>query len=132
MGVPVSVSMILGLIFSVLVFDLYAMISIATLFYSSLDSYLLVAIPLFMLAGIAMSFGGVARRIFDFSESILGFLPGSLGAVNIAASMIFGGNQRNEKPELSAEICYGPYYCFFNHGGNYPPKHSTDYICNHC
>ncbi len=91
MGVPVSVSMMLGLILSVLVFDMYAMISIATLFYSSLDSYLLVAIPLFMLAGIAMSFGGVARRIFDFSESILGFLPGSLGAVNITASMIFGG-----------------------------------------
>jgi len=91
MGVPVSVSMILGLILSVLVFDMYAMISIATLFYSSLDSYLLVAIPLFMLAGIAMSYGGVARRIFDFSESILGFLPGSLGAVNIMASMIFGG-----------------------------------------
>ena len=91
MGVPVSVSMILGLILSVLFFDMYAMISIATLFYSSLDSYLLVAIPLFMLAGIAMSFGGVARRIFDFSESVLGFLPGSLGAVNIMASMIFGG-----------------------------------------
>jgi len=91
MGVPVSVSMIFGLILSVLVFDMYAMISIATLFYSSLDSYLLVAIPLFMLAGITMSFGGVARRIFDFSESILGFLPGSLGAVNIMASMIFGG-----------------------------------------
>jgi tripartite ATP-independent transporter DctM subunit len=91
MGVPVSVSMILGLILSVLFFDMYAMISIATLFYSSLDSYLLAAIPLFMLAGIAMSFGGVARRIFDFSESILGFLPGSLGAVNIMASMIFGG-----------------------------------------
>jgi len=90
-GTPVSVSMILSLILSILVFDMYAMISIATLFYSSLDSYLLVAIPLFMLAGIAMSFGGVARRIFDFSESVLGFLPGSLGAVNIMASMIFGG-----------------------------------------
>jgi len=91
MGTPVSVSMIISLILSILVFDMYAMISIGTLFYSSLDSYLLVAIPLFMLAGIAMSFGGVARRIFDFSESILGFLPGSLGAVNIMASMIFGG-----------------------------------------
>lgn len=91
LGVPVSVSMILGLIISVLFFDLYAMVSMATLFYSALDSYLLVAIPLFMLAGIAMSFGGVARRIFDFSESILGFFPGSLGAVNIMASMIFGG-----------------------------------------
>ena len=89
--VPVSVSLILGVIVSVLVFDVYPLISIATLFYNSLDSYLLVAIPLFMLAGIAMSYGGVARRIFDFSESLLCFLPGSLGAVNITASMLFGG-----------------------------------------
>jgi len=91
LGIPVSVSMMISIVLSVLFLDLYAVISLATLFYSALDSYLLVAIPLFMLAGIAMSFGGVARRIFDFSESVLGFLPGSLGAVNIMASMIFGG-----------------------------------------
>ncbi|HLF32937.1 MAG TPA: TRAP transporter large permease [Cyclobacteriaceae bacterium] len=91
LGVPVSVSMVLGLIFSLLVFDVYPLASIITLFYSSLDSYLLVAIPLFMLAGISMSYGGIARRLFDFSESILSFLPGSLGAVIIMANMIFGG-----------------------------------------
>ncbi len=90
-GVPISVSLMLGLITSLLVFDMYPLISVVTLFYNSLDSYLLVAIPLFMLAGISMSYGGVARRIFDFSESILSYLPGSLGAVNILASMIFGG-----------------------------------------
>ncbi len=89
--VPVSVSLILGLVFSLLVFDVYPLISIATLFYNSLDSYLLVAIPLFMLAGFAMSYGGVAKRIFNFSEALLSFLPGSMGAVNIAASMLFGG-----------------------------------------
>ncbi|MFC2124036.1 TRAP transporter large permease [Bacteroidota bacterium] len=91
LGAPVSVSLILGLITSLLVFDVYPMMSVVTLFYNSLDSYLLVAIPLFMLAGIAMSFGGIARRIFDFSESVLSYLPGSLGSVNIMASMIFGG-----------------------------------------
>lgn len=90
-GVPVSVSLILGLAIALVIFDVYPLMSIATLFYNSLDSYLLVAIPLFMLAGIAMSHGGVARRIFDFSESLLSFLPGSLGSVNIMASMIFGG-----------------------------------------
>jgi len=89
--VPVSVSLMLSLVVSVLVFDVYPLMSVITLFYHSLDSYLLVAIPLFMLAGIAMSYGGVARRIFDFSEALLSFLPGSLGAVNIMASMIFGG-----------------------------------------
>jgi tripartite ATP-independent transporter DctM subunit len=91
MGVPVSVSLMLGLITSLLVYDIYPLMSVVTLFYNSLDSYLLVAIPLFMLAGISMSYGGVARRIFDFSESILSYLPGSLGAVNIMASMLFGG-----------------------------------------
>lgn len=91
LGVPISVSLMLGLITSLLVFDMYPLISVITLFYNSLDSYLLVAIPLFMLAGISMSYGGVARRIFDFSESLLSYLPGSLGAVNIMASMIFGG-----------------------------------------
>ena len=91
LGVPISVSLMLGLVTSLLVFDMYPLISVVTLFYNSLDSYLLVAIPLFMLAGISMSYGGVARRIFDFSESLLSYLPGSLGAVNILASMIFGG-----------------------------------------
>jgi tripartite ATP-independent transporter DctM subunit len=90
-GVPISVSLMLGLVTSLVVFDVYPLMSVVTLFYNSLDSYLLVAIPLFMLAGIAMSHGGVAKRIFDFSESLLSYLPGSLGSVNIMASMIFGG-----------------------------------------
>jgi tripartite ATP-independent transporter DctM subunit len=90
-GVPISVSLILGLIISISVFDVYPLITISTLFYNSLDSYLLVAIPLFMLAGISMSYGGVARRIYTFSEAILGSLPGSLGSVSIMSSMIFGG-----------------------------------------
>jgi tripartite ATP-independent transporter DctM subunit len=61
-----------------------------------------------MLAGIAMSHGGIARRIFDFSESLLSFLPGSLGSVNIMASMIFGGMSGSSVADVaglgSAEI----------------------------
>jgi tripartite ATP-independent transporter DctM subunit len=122
MGVPVSVSMIFGLIISVLVFDMYAAISLATLFYSALDSYLLVAIPLFMLAGIAMSFGGVARRIFDFSESILGFLPGSLGAVNVMASMIFGGLSGSSVADVAG---LGTVAISEMKSRNYPVKYAT-------
>ncbi len=107
-GVPVSVSLILGLFIALTVFDVYPLMTIATLFYNALDSYLLVAIPLFMLAGIAMSHGGIARRIFDFSESLLSFLPGSLGSVNIMASMIFGGMSGSSVADVaglgSAEI----------------------------
>ena len=104
-GVPISVSLILGLILSVLVYGSYPLMSVVTLFYSSLDSYLLVAIPLFMLAGIAMSYGGVSKRIFDFSEAVLGFLPGSLGAVNIMASMIFGGMSGSSVADVTGLGC---------------------------
>lgn len=88
---PVSVSLILGIVIAIAVFDLYPLMTVATLFYGALDSYLLVAIPLFMLAGAAMSHGGVAHRIFNFSESLLGFLPGSLGSVNVLGSVLFSG-----------------------------------------
>lgn len=91
LNTPVSVSLILGIVVSVVIFDVYPLMSMATLFYSALDSYLLVAIPLFMLAGAAMSHGGVAHRIFNFSESVLGFLPGSLGSVNVMGSVLFSG-----------------------------------------
>ena len=90
-GVPISASLILGIVVSLFVFDIYPFMSVATLFYNSLDSYILVAIPLFMFAGITMSYGGLARRVFDFAEALIGFLPGSLGAVTVTASMIFGG-----------------------------------------
>ena len=88
---PVSVSLMLGVVIAVVAFDVYPLMSIATLFYSALDSYLLVAIPLFMLAGAAMSHGGIAHRIFNFSESLLGFMPGSLGSVNVMGSLLFSG-----------------------------------------
>ena len=91
LNTPVSVSLILAVIIAIAVLDVYPMISMATLFYSALDSYMLVAIPLFMLAGAAMSYGGIAHRIFNFSESLLGFLPGSLGSVNIMGSVVFSG-----------------------------------------
>ena len=55
------------------------------------DSFLLTAIPFFILAGILMRKGGITQRIIDFSLLLLGPVRGSLGHVNILASMIFGG-----------------------------------------
>lgn len=121
-GVPISVSLMLGLVFSVLVFDAYPLVSIATLFYSSLDSYLLVAIPLFMLAGISMSYGGISRRIFDFSESFVGFLPGSVGSVSIMASMIFGGLSGSS---VAAVAGLGPVEIKEMVSRKYPLKYAT-------
>ena len=59
--------------------------------YAGANSWLLLAIPFFMLAGQIMEKGGVTRRLVAFADSIVGFLPGGLSAVNIVVSMFFGG-----------------------------------------
>ena len=54
-------------------------------------SFILLAVPLFILVGNLMARGTVGRNLIDFTTSIVGWMPGGLGAVNIVGSMIFGG-----------------------------------------
>jgi tripartite ATP-independent transporter DctM subunit len=58
---------------------------------SGIDSFPLLAIPLFVLAGNLMNVGGIAERIFDFAVALVGHLRGGLAQVNIFASLIFAG-----------------------------------------
>ena len=56
-----------------------------------IDSFPLLAVPCFVLAGIAMNAGGVSVRIYDFARALVGHLPGGLGHVNVMGSVIFSG-----------------------------------------
>ncbi|HPU61754.1 MAG TPA: TRAP transporter large permease [Bacillota bacterium] len=58
---------------------------------SAFESFPLMAIPLFMLAGQLMNSGGITNRIFKFANYLVGHIPGGLGHVNVVASMIFAG-----------------------------------------
>ena len=58
---------------------------------STFDSFTLLAIPLFMLAGHIMNSGGVTNRLFGFAKTLVGHIPGGLGQVNVVASLIFAG-----------------------------------------
>jgi tripartite ATP-independent transporter DctM subunit len=58
---------------------------------SGLDSFPLLAIPLFVLAGSIMNRAGLAARIFAFALSLFGHVRGSLAHVNVAASIVFAG-----------------------------------------
>lgn len=55
-----------------------------------IDSFSLVAIPFFVLAGQLMNRGGIARRLIAFANALVGRLPGGLAYVNIVAAMLFG------------------------------------------
>ncbi len=57
---------------------------------SGLDSFALLAIPFFILAGNIMNQGGIALRLIEFAKVLGGRLPGSLAHVNVLANMMFG------------------------------------------
>ena len=64
---------------------------IAQKFYTGIDSFTLLCIPGFMLAGALMNGGGITKRILNFCNAFLGHYTGSLALVNIVASMVFAG-----------------------------------------
>lgn len=56
-----------------------------------LNNFLLLSVPLFLYAGKIMNTGKITNRIFDFCKSLVGWLHGGLGHVNILASVVFAG-----------------------------------------
>lgn len=73
---------------------LYLNIPLATLFQrmvSGIQSFSLLAIPFFILAGEIMGQGGISRRLITLANAFVGWMRGGLAQVNILASMFFGG-----------------------------------------
>ena len=58
---------------------------------SGVSSYTMLAIPFFIVVGELMNSSGITRRIFNFSNAVVGHITGGLGLVNVLASMIFAG-----------------------------------------
>ncbi|PWG61528.1 TRAP transporter large permease [Spiribacter halobius] len=99
-GIPLAISLGLATILTLVLFDLPLSL-IAQRMYSSMNSFLLVAVPLFILAGSVMGRGGVSDRIFFAANSVVGRWRGGLGQVNIIASMIFGGISGSSVADVS-------------------------------
>ncbi len=55
-----------------------------------LNSFALLAIPLFILSGVIMGQGGIARRLIDFAKCLIGMVPGGLAFVNVVSCTLFG------------------------------------------
>ncbi|MBN2860051.1 MAG: TRAP transporter large permease [Sphaerochaetaceae bacterium] len=90
-GAPVFVSIGLASIATILIHNPVPLISIPQLMFSGIESYVLVAIPLFVLSGVLMESTGVAKRLIDFAKAGVGWARGGLGGSNVVASFIFGG-----------------------------------------
>lgn len=91
-GVPISYSIGISAALTMLlsIDSLATFTTVAQRMATGLDSFALLAIPFFILAGQLMNRGGIAKRLIDFAKVILGRLPGGLAFVNILAAMFFG------------------------------------------
>jgi tripartite ATP-independent transporter DctM subunit len=69
---------------------------------ASLDSFPLMTIPFFVLAGHIMADGGIARRIVDFASILVGRMRGGLAMINIVASMFFGGTTGSSVADVAS------------------------------
>lgn len=90
-GVPMSFSMLTGSVWFMLTSGMPQTLMTQRLIMAVGDSFSMLAIPFFMLAGTIMNAGGVAARIFDFCNTLVGHIPGGLGHVNVFCSVIFAG-----------------------------------------
>lgn len=92
LGVPIAFSIGISAMLTMLVSipSIPAFTTVAQRMATGLDSFALLAIPFFILAGQLMNRGGIAAKLIDFAKVLVGRLPGGLAYVNIIASMLFG------------------------------------------
>lgn len=89
-GVPVAVSLGLASLFFIVMEGIPNIVLLHNMV-NGINSFPLIAIPFFILAGHLMNTGGITNRIFAFARSLVGWMPGGLGHVNVGASVIFAG-----------------------------------------
>jgi TRAP-type mannitol/chloroaromatic compound transport system permease large subunit len=90
-GMPVSFAMgTIALLYLVLGGE-FSLVTIPQKLFTGMDSFLLLAIPFFVLAGALMNYGGITRRLVDFSTTLVGHISGGLGHVTIVANVIMSG-----------------------------------------
>ena len=91
LSVPIAMSLGLASLSAILVMSTDFLIFLPQKFISGIDSFTLLAIPLFILAGTIMGEGGIAHRIIDLAMVFVGRLRGGLGMVTIVSTMFFSG-----------------------------------------
>lgn len=89
MNVPVAFSLGIASVATILFYNLLPLGFVIQAFFSSGDSFPLLAVPFFILAGDIMMQGGISTRLIDFCKTMMGTKRGGLGVITVFASMIF-------------------------------------------
>ena len=92
LGCPISISIVISSIVTALSSLSWDQITFITMqkMNGGVESFSLLAIPLFILAGNIMNNGGIAKRLVNFAKIFCGWIPGSLAQANVLGNMLFG------------------------------------------
>lgn len=91
LNMPIAFSMLFSSCLYLVLHDIPLMIAVQRVTVGIGDSFPLLAVPFFILAGSIMNSGGITDRIFSFADRVVGHITGGLGHANILASIIFSG-----------------------------------------
>ncbi|MEO4040875.1 TRAP transporter large permease [Hoeflea sp. CAU 1731] len=89
LSVPVAIAIALASIFGITFFSNLPLLVVPQKMFTGLDSFPLMAVPFFILAGNLMTRGGISHRLVDFAKSVVGGMQGGLASTTILACMIF-------------------------------------------
>ena len=90
LGVPMVVALISAVALDLWLTGAWAS-TLPQMMVSGMSRFVLLALPLFVLAGGLMNAGGISARLFDFASALVGWMRAGLAQVNVVTSMFFGG-----------------------------------------
>jgi tripartite ATP-independent transporter DctM subunit len=91
LNMPIAIAIAMASIATIVITGDFSLMIIIQKMFGGADSFHLMAVPLFMYAGLIMEKGGISKRLIDLANSLVGWLPGGLAAVTIVSAMFFAG-----------------------------------------
>ena len=91
LNAPIAIAIGVASLVGILIQGDFPLMMVVQKMFGGTDSFHLMAVPLFMFAGVIMEAGGISHRIIDFANALVGWLPGGLAAVTVVSAMFFAG-----------------------------------------
>ena len=127
MGMPISISLGLSSILSILFFGRDSIASMALKIFETSEHFTLLAIPFFILGGVLMSTGGVAKRLIRFSIACVGHMRGGLAIASILACTFFAAVSGSSPATV---VAVGSIMIAAMTKAGYPLRFASGVICN--
>ena len=126
-GMPIAISLGLSSIVTIVFFSQDSLASLTIKMFETSEHYTLMSIPFFVLAGVLMSTGGVAKRMVNFAIAAVGHLRGGLAIASVLACMLFAAVSGSSPATV---VAIGSIVIAGMVKNGYPMEFGAGVICN--